>query len=239
MILSKPKNTFVLSVGGSVFAPNGKDSKIDIPYLHNFEKFIREQIAKKRRFFIVCGGGYTAREYRDAAKQAAGRDLTDEDLDWLGVHATRLNAHLFRTIFRDVAYPWILKHFDMVDKNAVNYPVVICGGWKPGWSTDYCAALIANDYHLDLVINLSNIDQVYDKDPNKFSDAKPIAKMDWQELTGLVGKEWKPGLNSPFDPVASQLAKDINLKVIICNGHDLDNVGKILDGQDFTGTVIE
>lgn len=239
MILAKLKHSFVLSVGGSVFAPNGKDNRIDIPYLHNFETFIRQQIAKDRRFFLVCGGGYTARQYRDAAKQAAGRDLTDEDLDWLGIHATRLNAHLFRTIFRDVAYPWILKHFDMVDKNAANYPLCICGGWKPGWSTDYDAALIANDYHINTVINLSNIDQVYDKDPHKFTDAKPIAKMSWKELTGLVGKDWRPGMNAPFDPIASQLAQKIKLKVVICNGHDFDNLANILDGKKFIGTTIE
>jgi len=239
MILDIPKNSFVLSVGGSVFAPNGELSQIDIPYLHEFEKFIRNQIAKKRRFFLVVGGGYTARQYRDAAKQAAGRDLTDEDLDWLGVHATRLNAHLFRTIFRDVAYPWILKHFDMVDKNAVNYPIVICGGWKPGWSTDYDAALIANDYQIKTVINLSNIDRVYDRDPHKNKDAKPIDKMSWDELTGIVGQEWQPGMNSPFDPVAARLGKKIGLKVIIADGHNFDNLEKILDGKKFTGTVIE
>lgn len=238
MILDTPKNSFVLSVGGSVFAPNGNNSKIDIPYLHNFEKFIRNQIAKKRRFFLVVGGGYTARQYRDAAKAAAGRDLTDEDLDWLGIHATRLNAHLFRTIFRDVAYPWILKHFDMVDKTAARYPVVICGGWKPGWSTDYDAALLANDYRIKTVINLSNIDQVYDKDPNKFRDARPIDRMSWKELTGLVGREWKPGMNSPFDPVAAKLGETIGLKVIIANGHDFDNLARILDGDKFTGTTI-
>lgn len=239
MILTKLKNTFVLSVGGSVFAPNDQDNRIDIRYLHDFEAFIRKQIAKKRRFFIVCGGGYTARQYRDAAKQAAGRNLTDEDLDWLGIHATRLNAHLFRTIFRDVAYPWILKHFDMVDKNAAGSPVVVCGGWKPGWSTDYCADLIANDYHIQTVINLSNIDQVYDKDPNKFKDARPITKMSWEELSRLVGKDWKPGMNSPFDPVASQLAKKIGLKVIIANGHNFSNLEKILEEKEFKGTVIE
>jgi uridylate kinase len=239
MILATPKNSYVLSVGGSVFAPNGKDNRIDIKYLHDFEVFIRKQIAKDRRFFLICGGGYTARQYRDAAKQAAGHDLTDEDLDWLGIHATRLNAHLFRTIFRDVAYPWILKHFDMVDKNAVNSKIVIGGGWKPGWSTDYCAALMANDYHLKTVINLSNIDQVYDKDPHQYPDAKPIKKMSWKELTGLIGKEWRPGMNAPFDPIASQLAQKIKLKVIICNGHDFENLEKVLDGKSFIGTVIE
>ncbi len=223
-----------------MFAPNGKRSTIDIEYLRSFEKFLRKQIAeKKRRFFVVTGGGYTARQYRDAAKEAAGSDLTDEDLDWLGVHATRLNAHLFRTIFEDIAYPWILKHYDMVDKKALQYPVVVCGGWKPGWSTDYCAAMIASDYKADTVINLSNIDQVYDKDPGKYKSAKPIDEMKWDDLIGIVGTEWKPGLNSPFDPIASKLAKKNKLKVVVCSGHNLENLEKIFDGEEFLGTVIK
>ena len=96
-------NTFVLSVGGSVFAPNSS-GKIDIDYLKAFEAFIRKQVALKRRFFIVTGGGYTARQYRDAAAQAVGTKLTDEDLDWLGIPAPRLKAHLFRNLFLDIDY---------------------------------------------------------------------------------------------------------------------------------------
>ena len=117
--------------------------------------------------------------------------------------------------------------------------MVVGGGWKPGWSTDYVAVVLGKQLGAKRIINLSNVDYAYDKDPNKYSDAKPIKKMTWDELTGLVGTDWKPGMNSPFDPVACKLAKDIKLKVIICNGHDLDNVGKILDGKEFTGTVIE
>lgn len=238
--LKLKEDTFVLSLGGSVFAPNGFKSTINIDYLKNFEKFIRKQIAEKnRRFFIITGGGYIARQYRDAAKETVGKDLTAEDLDWLGTHATRLNAHLVRTLFRDIAYPWILKHYDIVDRKAEDYKVVVCGGWKPGWSTDYCATMAAVDYGSDTVINLSNIDQVYDRDPNKYREAKPIKEMVWDELIGIVGTEWKPGLNTPFDPVASKLAKDKKLKVIVCNGHNLENLAKILDEEEFVGTVIE
>jgi len=238
--MKKQQETFVLSLGGSVFAPNGKKSEINIEYLRKFEKFIRKQIAEKnRRFFIITGGGYIARQYRDAAKEAAGADLTNEDLDWLGVHATRLNAHMLRTIFRDIAYPWILKHYDMVDKKAANYSVIVGGGWKPGWSSDYDAVMTAIDYNSKILINLSNIDQVYDKDPTKFKNAKPIKKMKWDDLIGIIGTEWKPGLNTPFDPIASKIAKENDLKVIVCNGHDLDNLEKILDGKEYKGTVIE
>jgi len=233
------KNTYVLSLGGSVFAPNGEKSRIDIEYLHQFDKFIRKQVALKRRFFIVTGGGYTARQYRDAAAQAAGNHIADEDLDWVGIHATRLNSHLFRTLFRDIAYPWVLKHYEMVDKKALSYPVVMCAGWKPGWSTDYCAVTVAEDYKIKTVINLSNIDSVYNKDPLKNKDARPIEKLQWSELLNLVGSKWSPGLNSPFDPIASRLAKKIKLKVIVCNGHNFKNLEKILEGKKFTGTVVE
>lgn len=237
--LKLKKDTFVLSLGGSIFAPNGQRKGIDIAYLNKFEKFIRKQVALKRRFFIVTGGGYTAREYRDAAAKAVGKaGITDEDLDWLGVHTTRLNAHLFRTIFRDIAHSWILKHYDMIDKKATR-PVVICSGWKPGWSSDYCAVMVAEDYGISTVINLSNIDYVYDKDPNKFESAKPIKKMSWDEMIRLVGEKWEPGMNTPFDPVASKEAKKVDLRVIVCNGRDFENLSKVLDGKEFKGTVIE
>jgi len=221
-----------------VFAPNEERKGIDLNYLNKFERFIRKQVAKKRRFFIITGGGYVAREYRDAAARAVGTKITDEDLDWLGVHATRLNAHLFRTIFRDIAHSWILKHYDMVDKKATS-PVVVCSGWKPGWSTDYCAVLIANDYHMDTVISLTNVDYIYDKDPKKYKDAKPIKKMSWDEVLEVVGDKWEPGMNTPFDPAASKLAKKIGLKTILIDGRDFGNLERVLDGKSYKGTVIE
>jgi uridylate kinase len=236
--MKKAKETFVLDLGGSLFAPNGEGGRIDIQYLKRFEGFIRKQVAKKRRFFIVSGGGFVARAYRDAAKKATGIRLTDEDLDWLGIHATRLNAHLFRTIFRDIAYERILKHYDMVDKKATQ-PVVICAGWQPGWSTDYCAVLVANDYHVDTVIKISNFNYVYDKDPAKFKNAKPLKKMSWDQVIKLVGDKWKPGLHTPFDPVAARMAKRIGLRVVTCHGKDFANLAKVLSGKRFKGTVIE
>ena len=118
---------------------------------------------------MIVGGGKVSRQYRDAGSEAIGRKITRDDLDWLGIHATKLNAHLVRTIFRDIAHPFVLKHYEIIRK--VEEPVVVASGWKPGWSTDYCAVMICEDYGIKEMINLSNIDQVYDKDPNKFKDA--------------------------------------------------------------------
>jgi len=234
-------NTYVLDLGGSVFAPNGEQKGIDFNYLKEFEKFIRKQVAsKKRRFLIVTGGGFVARTYRDAAARAVGKaGITNEDLDWLGIHATRLNAHLIRTIFKDIAYPRFIKHYDMIDKNALDYKVVACAGWKPGWSTDYCSILAANDYGQKMVIDLTNIDYFYTKDPKKFKDAKPLKKMTWDEVFKIVGDKWTPGLHTPFDPVASRAAKKMGMKVILCNGRNFKNLEKVLNGEEFKGTVIE
>jgi len=231
-----PEKTFILSVGGSLIVPNGG---IDVDFLKNFEKYIRKKVAQGCHFFIVTGGGATCRHYRDAAAEVCKDRITKDDLDWLGVHSTRLNGHLMRTIFRDISYKYLIKHYDMIDKKAVREKVVIGVGWKPGWSTDFDTVLLAQDYNVDMVVNLSNIEAVYDKDPKKFDDAKPLEKIDWDELIGIVGNEWKPGLNAPFDPIAAQKAQEIGLKVIVCNGKNIDNLDNVLEGKKFMGTVIE
>lgn len=216
--------------------PNGG---VDFDYLKKINLFIREKIKSAgMRFFIVCGGGANARNFRDAAIAICGKEIEDEDLDWLGIHASRLNAHLIRTVFRDIAYERLIKHYDLIDKKVIDFSVVIAAGWKPGWSTDFCAVLLAEDYNIDSLINLTNTDMVYDKDPNQFSDAKPINKMSWDKVIEIVGKKWQPGLNRPFDPIAAQKAKEIGLKVINCYGKDLKNLDNILKGKKFAGTVI-
>lgn len=230
------KKIFVLSLGGSLIVPNGG---IDIKFLSLFEKFIRKKVAQGCHFFIVTGGGSTARHYRDAAAKVCGKKVTNEDLDWLGIHSSRLNGHLLRTIFRDIAYDYLIKHYDMIDKKVFEKPVVIGVGWRPGWSTDYDAVLLAQDYNVKMVVNLTRINMVYDKDPEKFKNAKPIKKISWDELVDIVGKDWKPGLNAPFDPMAVKLAKKAGLKVIICDGRNLQNLDNIIEGKKFIGTIIK
>ena len=217
-----------------MIVPNGG---INTDFLKNFNSFIREQItAYNRRFFIVCGGGSTSRHYQKAAREVIG-EIACEDVDWLGIHATRLNAHLLRTIFRDIAYFRVKKQYDKEDK--VTEPVMIASGWKPGWSTDFDAVLLAQEYGAKTVINLTNITKVYDKDPNKNSDAKPLDKLSWKDYRTMVGDQWNPGMNVPFDPVAAKKAEELGLKVVILKGDDLENVKNYLAGNEFIGTILE
>jgi len=235
-MIKEHNKRYIVSLGGSLIVPNGG---IDTMFLIKFEKYIRKKVAQGCHFFIVTGAGVTGRHYIDAATKVCDHTLTDDDRDWLGIHATRLNAHLVRTIFRDIAYDIVIKEFSIVDKKAVEFPVVIAAGWKPGWSSDYDGVILAQDYGVKELINLTNLDMVYNKDPRKYKDAKPIEKMTWSELIKIVGKKFSPGMNTPFDPIASQLAQKIGLKVIICNGHNLENLENVLEGKKFIGTIIE
>lgn len=225
-----------MSVGGSLVAP---DKGVNTGFLTKLNTFIRDQLAKHpdRQFFLVSGGGSIARHYRDAGRDVVGHELTRDDLDYLGIHATKLNAHLIRTIFRDIAHPYILKHYEIIRK--VQEPVVIAAGWKPGWSTDYCALLLCEDYDVRSVINLSNIKQVFDKDPRQFPDALPIDKISWGDFRKIVGEEWAPGLNAPFDPIAARKAQELGARVVVLHGEDFENIENYFAGKDFVGTVIE
>ncbi len=230
------KEKIVMSIGGSLIVPNGG---IDTKFLTKLNAFIREQLANNpnRQFFLVIGGGRIARHYRDAGRDVIGHELTRDDLDWLGIHATKLNAHLVRTIFRDIAHPYIIKHYEIIRK--APEPVVVAAGWKPGWSTDYDAVLLCEDYGVKEIINLSNVEQVYDKDPKENPDAKPINRISWEEFRQLVGDEWIPGMNAPFDPVAAQKAEEGGIKVAVLSGHDFDNLRNYMEHKDFKGTVVE
>lgn len=230
------KEKTVISLGGSLIVPNGG---IDTEFLSKLNYFIREQLAKNqnRQFFLVSGGGAIARHYRDAGRSVVGHELTRDDLDWLGIHATKLNAHLVRTIFRDIAHPYVLKHYEIIRK--VSEPVVVAAGWKPGWSTDFCATMVCEDYNVQIIVNMTNIGMVYDKDPKKNGDAKPIKNITWTEFRKIVGEEWIPGMNVPFDPIATQKAQELGLKVVILKGNDFENLERFFESKEFVGTVIE
>jgi len=224
--------TYIISLGGSLIVPK---SGIDWKFLKKFRELIIKQIQSGNKFIIVAGGGSICREYQAAASKVVL--LSDEDKDWLGIHSTRLNAHLLRTIFFDMAHPEIITNPN--HKIKTKSSLIIGAGWKPGWSTDYDAVLLAKNYKAKVVINLSNIDYAYDKDPNKYKDAKKIKKINWAEFRKIVGNKWIPGLNMPFDPIASKSAEKLKLQVIITNGKKLKNLENCLNNKVFKGTKIQ
>lgn len=223
------KKTVIISLGGSLIVPD----EIDVDFLRGFYATIKKYINQNFKFVIYAGGGKTARKYQNAASDISS--IGNEDLDWIGIHATKLNAILLKTVFKNDAEANIL---DNPTKKAIfKKKNAIASGWKPGWSTDYDAVLVAKKMKIKEIVNLSNIDFVYDKDPRKFSDARPFPKLSWKEYGRIISGKWSPGFNAPFDPVASKEAEKIKLKAVIM-GSDLRNFENYIDGKKFNGTVL-
>jgi uridylate kinase len=223
----------IISVGGSMIVPGD----IDTTFLSSFKALIESEIDQHGRYFVViAGGGKTARKYMDAAGVVS--DLTPDDIDWLGIHATRLNGHLLRAIFRDHAHPVMITNPDDILDIRKDTPLIVASGYRPGASTDLRAVQIAHRRGATKVINLSNIDYVYTADPKKDPSATPIETISWPEFRKLIPKDWDPGLSSPFDPVAAKEAELHGIEVAILNGNNLAELKKCIDGVPFVGTRI-
>ena len=116
-------------------------------------------------------------------------------------------------------------------------PVVVAGGHKPGGSTDTNMILFAKKLGAKDVINVSNVDYLYTKDPRKHKDARKIDQIFWKDYRKMIGDTWTPGMNVVFDPIASKLAQASKIRVALL-GSDVKNLDRYLSAQSFRGSVI-
>ena len=224
----------VISLGGSIVAPDSADSR----FLTDFTEVVRGLIQEDdgRRFIFVVGGGGPARSWQNAYHEVAGERYSNDEADWIGIMATRLNAQLVRAVMAEWCGQPVVT--DPTQVEPLTGKVLVAAGWKPGFSSDNDAVLLAERFGAQTVINLSNIEKVYTGDPKKDPNARPLDRISWADFRAMVGDEWVPGKNVPFDPVASRHAARLGLRVICAAGRDLENLKKIIRGQDFTGTTI-
>jgi len=207
------REIIIISVGGSLIFPE----EIDVSWIKEFKKVVEKNLGKYR-FVFICGGGKICRKYQNALREI-NPDAEDMDLDWLGIEVTKVNASLINKIFNKKVHEKIIDN----PNRKINFraDILIAGGWKPGFSTDMDAILLAKNLKVKKVINFTNIDYVYDKDPRKYPEANPIKSTSWKDFRKILPKEWSPGLNSPFDPMAAKEAEKLGIEVAVLNGKNL------------------
>ena len=227
------RKTVVVSVGGSLVSTK---EGTNIRFMKDLASLFRKLNEKSCSLVVYIGGGWIAREYQQIARK---NHASDDDLDMIGIRATRMNATLFRTFLGDDSAASIIKNpfSTEISRAIANKRIAVAAGWKPGWSTDYDAVMTADMLGVKRVVNATNIDHVYTKKP-LLKGAKPINKMSWEEYISLVGQRWVPGKNAPFDPVASIEARKKKITVLILDGSNLKNLEKAIGGGAFDGTTI-
>lgn len=218
----------VISLGGSLIFP--QEDKIDVVFLKRFKKTILQFVKKGWQFAIITGGGKIARKYQ---KSLSFFQKDKNELDQMGIFLTWANAFLLKSIFQKKA-----DILNWSEKIYFKNKIIVLGGKEPGFSTDFCSVLVAQKLNIKTILNLSNIDFVYTKDPRRFKDAKPIRETNWKNFQKIIGQKWKPGISLPFDPRASEQAKKDKITVYFLNGRKIENLKNFFKGKRFTGTKI-
>lgn len=223
----------ILSLGGSIIAPDA----VDHAFIKAFKAEIDRYLAADptRRVIIVTGGGAPARVYQQAYRMAVESPSSDEQ-DWIGIAATHLNGRLMRAVFSDHCSTDVIT--DPLGDFTFSGRVLIAAGWKPGFSTDNDAVVLAERFDAKRIINLSNISKVYTADPKVDPTATPLDHIGWDAFRVMVGDSWVPGKNVPFDPIATKRAAELKIEVIAADGRNIGNLQEILEEREFEGTTI-
>ncbi len=228
-----PKKTLVLNFGGSIFSP--ATAEFDFNALKNLKK-LAEKLKKQFRLIVVVGGGKTSRHYQNLALKAGIRQA--ESLDWIGVRLTHLNAELIKSFFGKDAFDQIIISEDQ--KYNWKKGVLVSGGWHPGRSTDFVASKLALRHKAEIIIVATNVDFIYDKDPNLHSDAQKIDRIEWKNFEKIVpsAKRWTPGMSAPLDPEAVKVCKKNKMRIIFLDGRKFKNILRAIKGKSFSGTLV-
>lgn len=227
------KETVVISIGGSIVAP----PNLDVTYIDSLARLLAD-LAKERRIFCVTGGGWVARQYIEAARTfGAG----EEELDLIGIAATRINAQLLIAALSKYTQVPVrpMASVEATVESAEGFNVAVMGGTFPGHSTDYVGVELAAHTKAARFVNATNVDGVYSADPNVVATAEFYQEIPIDALIKMMGTEWKmAGTKSVMDGPACGLIKQHGVRTIVVNGKNLPEFAKAIRGESFHGTVI-
>ena len=185
---------------------------------------------------LVVGGGNIWR-----GRSGEGMDRTTAD--YMGMLATCINALALQDALegigvmtsvqtaiemKEIAEPFIRRR---AVRHLEKGRVVIfgAGSGNPYFSTDTAAALRAAEIEADVILLAKNVDGVYDKDPNKFADAKKYDKLTYMEVI-------EQGLQV-MDTTATTLCMDNNIPILVFGISEEGNIKKVMEGQKI-GTIV-
>ena len=222
-------DSIVISIGGSVLFSDAVTEEY-------FEKLnsLLQDLSERYKIFMIVGGGKKARQL---IKNGRDKGLSEEELDKIGIKVTRENAEALSNKLEN-ANAVIPKSTD--EAKIMSEKIIIMGGTTPGHSTDMVGAELAQKVSASKFIIATNVDGVYDKDPNQFSDAKKYDEITINELIKQHGTDWKTaGKNTVIDGPALSIIHKAKIPTFVLNGKDLDELKKVITNQNFNGTKIK
>ena len=221
------KKRIVIKLSGQVFGMERTKE------LKDYAAFFVKQ-SKICQPVIVAGGGKIARYFINHARSSGADEST---LDELGIEISRLNAKLLIYALKDNAYPHPPTNLTEVKQAVDSGLIVVTGGLHPGQSTNGTAALIAEKINAAEFLNATDVDGIYDSDPNKNKKAKQFKRIELKDLRSLlVHEDSMAGGYDLMDIVALKVIERSKIKTKIIKS-DIKTIEKAMKGQS-AGTEI-
>ena len=221
------KKKIVIKLSGKVFGMD--NAKI----IQKYADFLIK-ISKICQPVVIAGGGVIARHYISHARNFNADEST---LDELGIEISRLNAKLLIYALKNKAYSHPPTNLQQVKHAVDDGLIVVAGGLHPGQSTNGTAALIAEKIQAEQFLNATDVDGVYDMDPNKFKKAKKFKSIELKDLKNiLVQEDSVAGGYDLMDIVALKIIERSKIKTRILKA-DPKIIEKAIKG-DKVGTEI-
>ncbi|MEM2020928.1 MAG: UMP kinase [Zestosphaera sp.] len=220
----------VIKLTGRVFSPE------NVKTLTELARVITEFKRGRVKVAVVVGGGETARRYINMASEA-GISLGWQDI--LGIGASRLNAMLFSAMLGDHAYypvPTRIEDFIHawnMDKIAVG------GGLQPGQSSNAVAASLAELLNVELLVNATTVDGVYERDPRVEPNARILKELTIDDLKKVLMQSYTPGRYELIDPVALSIMERASLNVVFINAFKPYMLRSVLLGERVYGSWVK
>ncbi|OPY22889.1 MAG: Uridylate kinase [Methanobacterium sp. PtaU1.Bin242] len=208
----------VVTIGGSILIQDN-DYRIFKDYVD-----VLKEMKAENELFVVVGGGRPARDYIAIARGLGASEALCDDV---GIDVTRLNAKLLIMALGDAAYPAVPHNFAEALEYSSSGKLVVMGGTEPAHSTDAVGSILAEFIEADLLINATSVNGLYDKDPRKYADAVMFEEITASQMMDLLSnKDIKAGTYEFFDHTAIGIIKRSQIKTVIVNGNNPQNLIK-------------
>lgn len=225
----KSKDRIVIKLSGSIFGQDTNESLIG-----EYAEMLLS-INNEIQPIVISGGGKIARHYINLAR-SLGSD--EANLDIMGIDVSRLNAKLLQTALQEKAYPKIPKTLEEVAMAAESGRIVVTGGLHPGQSTNATSALIAEIVKASKFLNATDVDGIYDSDPNLNKDARLLKKVTIEECMRILeSKSFIAGTYDLMDIVALKVIERSKIPTRILRSETV-NIKNAVENKTYVGTEI-
>ncbi len=225
----------VVKLGGSLLFDD--DGNINADRIKGFAEILVELKNKDGYLpIVVVGGGVIARKYISISRKFHASETFNDEL---GIEVSRINARLLMAALGEEAFPDIPKNVKEVAKAFESQKIVVMGGTEPGHSTNAVAALMADYFRAEMLINATSVDGVYTSPPKKDLKAKKLDEVSIEKLKELMLTSGvRAGEYELFDLVAISIVERAKIITKIINGKNPENILKAIRGEKIGTSVI-